>query len=71
MLRKALQAQLPVVLVVNKVDRPDSRIAEVGRDLQLFIELLDATGLDADTALDFPIVYASARAGRASLHRPG
>jgi GTP-binding protein len=71
-LRKALQAHLPVVLVVNKVDRPDSRIAEVvDETYELFIDLLDGTGLDADSALDFPIVYASARAGRASLTRPG
>src|SRR5437764_5695645 len=71
-LRKALQAHLPVILVVNKVDRPDARIAEVVDDTyELFMDLADGTGLDADAVLDFPIVYASARAGRASLNRPG
>ncbi|HYO18020.1 MAG TPA: GTP-binding protein, partial [Dermatophilaceae bacterium] len=69
-LRKALAAKLPVILCINKVDRPDSRIAEVvDETYELFMDLLDdasmATGL-----LDFPIVYASARAGRASLNRP-
>ncbi len=71
-LRKALQAHLPVILVVNKVDRPDARIAEVvDETYELFIDLIDGTGVNADAALDFPIVYASARAGRASLNRPG
>src|SRR5437764_5332623 len=70
-LRKALQAHLPVILVVNKVDRSDARIAEVVDDTyELFMDLADGTGLDADAVLDFPIVYASARAGRASLTRP-
>src|SRR3954447_20112589 len=70
-LRKALQAHLPVILVVNKVDRLDARIAEVVDDTyELFMDLADGTGLDADAVLDFPIVYASARAGRASLTRP-
>ena len=69
-LRKALAAKLPVILCINKVDRPDSRIATVvDETYELFMDLLDdasmATGL-----LDFPIVYASARAGRASLTRP-
>jgi GTP-binding protein len=65
-LRKALQKRLPVVLVVNKVDRPDARIKEVVDDTyELFLDL------DADESqIDFPIVYASARAGRASLHQP-
>src|SRR3982750_2001289 len=65
-LRKALQKQLPVVLVVNKVDRPDARIAEVvDETYELFLDL------DADEAqLEFPIVYASAKAGRASVNRP-
>ena len=68
-LRKALQKKLPVVLVINKVDRPDARIAEVvDETYELFIDLLDE---DVDHAiLDFPIVYACARAGRASLTRP-
>jgi GTP-binding protein len=68
-LRKALAAKLPVVLVVNKVDRPDARIAAVvDETYELFLDLLDDTH-DQD-ALDFPVVYASARAGRASLERP-
>jgi GTP-binding protein len=70
-LRKALTAQLPVVLVVNKVDRPDARIREVvDETYELFMDLIDGTGLDESAALDFPIVYASAKAGRASLERP-
>jgi len=70
-LRKALAAHLPVILVVNKVDRPDARIAEVvDETYELFMDLVDGTGVDPDTALNFPIVYASAKAGRASLERP-
>ena len=70
-LRKALQAHLPVILVINKVDRPDARIAEVvDETYELFMDLIDGTGLDQDTALNFPIVYASSKAGRASLERP-
>jgi GTP-binding protein len=66
-LRKALQARLPVILVVNKVDRPDARIGEVvDETYELFLDL-DA----AEDQIDFPIVYASARAGRASFTRPG
>jgi GTP-binding protein len=65
-LRKALAARLPVILVVNKVDRPDARIAEVvDETYELFMDL-DAT----EDQIEFPIVYASARAGRASLVRP-
>ncbi|MFL6054159.1 MAG: translational GTPase TypA [Actinoallomurus sp.] len=65
-LRKALAAKLPVILVVNKVDRPDARIAEVvDETYELFMDL-DA----AEDQIDFPIVYASARAGRASLNKP-
>ncbi len=65
-LRKALQKRLPVILVVNKVDRSDARIAEVvDETYELFFDL------DADAEqIDFPIVYASARAGRAGLTRP-
>jgi GTP-binding protein len=68
-LRKALAAKLPVVLVVNKVDRSDARISEVvDETYELFLDLLDE---DADqSALDFPVVYASAKAGRASLEPP-
>jgi GTP-binding protein len=67
-LRKALHKKLPVVLVVNKVDRPDARIGEVvDETYELFMDLID----DEDHgALEFPIVYASAKAGRASLNRP-
>jgi len=65
-LRKTLQARLPVILVINKVDRPDARIAEVvDACYELFLDL-DAT----EEQIEFPIVYASARAGRASLRRP-
>src|SRR5674476_888950 len=69
-LRKALAAKLPVILVVNKVDRPDSRIdAVVHETHELFMDLLDDAAMSTGQ-LDFPIVYASARAGRASLTRP-
>ena len=65
-LRKALTKHLPVVLVVNKVDRSDARIAEVVDEVyELFFDL-DAT----EEQIDFPILYASARAGRASTQRP-
>jgi GTP-binding protein len=65
-LRKALQKRLPVVLVINKVDRSDSRIGEVvDETYELFFDL-DA----GEDQIDFPIVYASAKAGRASLNRP-
>ena len=62
-LRKALGARLPVVLVVNKVDRPDARVAEVVDEVyELFLDL------DADEEqIEFPIVYCNARAGQASL----
>ena len=64
-LRKTLAAGLPVILVINKVDRPDARIAEVvDACYELFIDL-DAT----EEQIEFPIVYASARAGRASLRQ--
>ena len=58
-LRKALEARLPVVLVVNKVDRPDARVAEVVHEVdELFLDL------DADDhQIEFPILYANARAG--------
>ena len=62
-LRKALERHLPVVLVVNKVDRPDARIKEVIDEVyELFLDL------DADEKqIEFPIVYCNARAGQASL----
>jgi len=61
-LRKALEARLPVVLVVNKVDRPDARIGEVVNEVyELFLDL------DADESqIEFPIVYTNARAGWAA-----
>ena len=62
-LRKALEARLPVILVVNKVDRPDARINEVVDEVyELFLDL------DADESqIEFPIVYCNAKAGRAGL----
>ena len=62
-LRKALEARLPVILVVNKVDRPDARIGEVLDEVyELFLDL------DADEEqIEFPIVYCNARAGQATL----
>jgi GTP-binding protein len=63
-LRKTLEARLPVVLVINKVDRPDARISEVVTEVEnLFLDL------DADVEqISFPILYASARQGWASLN---
>src|SRR5213593_5241736 len=62
-LRKALELKLPVVLVVNKVDRPDARVTEVVDEVyELFLDL-DAT----EEQIEFPIVYCNARAGEASL----
>ncbi|GAA1706971.1 translational GTPase TypA [Fodinicola feengrottensis] len=65
-LRKTLALRLPVILVINKVDRPDARIAEVvDETYELFLDL------DADEQqIDFPIVYCHAKAGKASLERP-
>jgi GTP-binding protein TypA/BipA len=62
-LRKALELQLHVILVVNKIDRPDARIAEVVDEVYaLFLDL------DADEKqIEFPIVYTNARAGQATL----
>src|SRR5947199_1450047 len=62
-LRKALEGRLPIVLVVNKVDRPDARVDEVVNEVyELFLDL------DADASqIEFPIVHCNARAGRASL----
>jgi GTP-binding protein len=68
-LRKALESRLPVILVINKIDRPDARIDEVVDDVyELFLDL------DADESqIDFPIVYCNAKAGEASLDpaKPG
>ena len=60
-LRKALESRLPVILVVNKVDRPDARVGEVVHEVEeLFLDL------DADEhQIDFPILYANARSGQA------
>ncbi|MFI6757693.1 translational GTPase TypA [Micromonospora sp. NPDC050417] len=65
-LRKALKARMPIILVINKVDRPDARIKEVVDDTyELFLDL------DADEEqIDFPIIYACARDGIASLTQP-
>ncbi|MFF5227548.1 translational GTPase TypA [Dactylosporangium sp. NPDC000521] len=65
-LRKALKARLPIILVINKVDRPDARIKEViDETYELFLDL------DADEhQIEFPIVYACARDGIASLSQP-
>jgi GTP-binding protein len=62
-LRKALESRLPVILVVNKVDRPDARVEDVVNEVyELFLDL------DADESqIEFPIVYCNARAGQASL----
>ncbi|MFQ6483729.1 translational GTPase TypA [Brachybacterium epidermidis] len=75
-LRKALAAKLPVILVVNKVDRPDARIDEVvGETTDLLLGLAsdvaeEVEDLDLDSVLDMPVVYASGKAGRASLTKP-
>ncbi|TDT30024.1 translational GTPase TypA [Naumannella halotolerans] len=68
-LRKALAKKLPLIVVVNKVDRPDARISAVVEETyDLFMDLLDEDA--AEDALDFPVVFASAKAGRASLNQP-
>ena len=75
-LRKALEAKLPVILLVNKTDRPDARIAEVEEESHdLLLGLAsdmheDVPDLDVDALLDVPVVYASGRAGAASRNRP-
>ena len=67
-LRKALAKKLPIIVVVNKVDRSDARIAEVLDEVYaLFMDLVDD---DSAELLDFPVVYAAAKAGRASLNQP-
>ncbi|GAA3630696.1 GTP-binding protein TypA/BipA [Lentzea atacamensis] len=69
-LRKTLAAGLPVILLVNKVDRPDARISEVVDEAHdLLLDLATEVGAD-ESVLDLPVVYASARAGRASLNQP-
>jgi GTP-binding protein len=67
-LRKALAKNLPIIVVINKVDRPDARIAEVVDEVySLFLDLLED---DEAHHLDFPIIYCAAKAGRASLTQP-
>ncbi len=63
-LRKALESKLPVILVINKIDRADARVAEVVDEVyELFIDL-DAH----EDQIEFPIVYSNAKAGKATLH---
>ena len=75
-LRKALNANLPVILVVNKTDRPDARIDGVVSDtMDLLLGLASDVAeenpdLDLDSVLDVPVVYASGKAGRASIEQP-
>ncbi|WP_300343726.1 translational GTPase TypA [Nesterenkonia sp.] len=75
-LRKALNASLPVILVVNKTDRPDARIDGVVSDtMDLLLGLAsdvaeESPDLDLDAVLDVPVVYASGKAGRASTEQP-
>ncbi len=74
-LRKALSASLPVILVVNKTDRPDARIAEVVEEshdllLDLASDLDDEASEAAELALDLPVLFASGRAGVASTVQP-
>ncbi|GAA4396260.1 translational GTPase TypA [Tsukamurella soli] len=74
-LRKALAASLPVILVVNKTDRPDARIEEVVSEsqdllLDLASDLSDEAAQAAELALELPVVYASGREGKASTVAP-
>ena len=75
-LRKALAAKLPVILLVNKTDRPDARIDDVvSESMDLLLGLAsdlaeEIEDLDLDAILEVPVVYASGKAGRASLNQP-
>ncbi len=75
-MRKALAAALPVILVVNKTDRPDARIDEVVNEAQdLLLDLAgdledEEASQAAELALDLPVLYASGRAGVASMNKP-
>lgn len=75
-LRKALESKLPVILVVNKTDRPDARIDEVVAESQdLLLGLVsdladDVPDIDVDSILDLPVIYASGRAGASSWTKP-
>ncbi|WP_216387039.1 translational GTPase TypA [Arcanobacterium phocae] len=73
-LRKALEANKPVITVINKVDRPDARISEVIEEAQdLLLNLasdIDNPDLDLDKILDIPVIFAAAKAGRADIVQP-
>ncbi len=75
-LRKALEAKLPVILAINKTDRPDARISEVvseATDLLLGLAqdvVEEGIELDLDALLDLPVIYCAAKAGRASVNQP-
>lgn len=75
-LRKALEAKLPVILCVNKTDRPDARISEVvGESSDLLLGLAqdvieEGIDLDEDSLFDLPVIYCAAKAGYASENQP-
>ncbi len=75
-LRKALESKLPVILCINKVDRPDARIAEVvSESTDLLLGLAqdvteEGVDLDLDALLDLPVIYCAAKAGYASTNQP-